>query len=99
MMFIPLKTLRSNCGKIDIAKTSKTISENAKETSYNFITNSLESKNANISESINTYFQHDYVFDTNFFSRELETFECLSFLSDGQKILNPTKLKMIPYFK
>ena len=60
---------------------------------------SLESKNANISESINTYLQHDYAVDTNFFSQELKTFECLSFLSDGKQILSPQKLKMIPYFK
>lgn len=89
---------KNKYGKIDIEKTSKTISENAKETSYNLFSNSLQSKNASISESINTYLQHDYVFDTNFFSQELHTFECLSFLSDGNKILRPQKLKMLPYF-
>lgn len=99
MIPLQLKMHKNNCGKIDIEKTSRTISENARETSYNFFTNSLESRNANISESINTYLQHDYIFDTNFFSQELDTFECLSFLSDGRKILTPTKLKMIPYFK
>lgn len=83
---------------MDIEKTSKTISENAKETSYNFFARSLESKNSNLSESINTYLQHDYIVDTNFFSRELNTFECLSFISDGTKILEPKKLKMFPYF-
>ena len=91
--------LKNNYGKIDVGKTSKTISESAKETSYNFIMRSLQSKNSNISESINTYTQHDYEFDTNFFSQNLNTFECLSFISDGKKILPPTKLKMLPYFK
>lgn len=90
---------RNNYGKIDKEKSSRTISENARETSYNFFTNSLESKNSNISESINTYFQYDYIYDTNFFTQSLNTFECLSFISDGTKILIPTKLKMIPYFK
>lgn len=90
--------LKNNYGKMDFEKTSKTISENAKETSYNIFTHSLESRNSNLSESINTYFQHDYIVDTNFFSRELNTFECLSFLSDGTKILDPQKIKMIPYF-
>lgn len=99
MTFLQLKMLKNKHGKIDIQKTSRTVSENAKETSYNYITKSLESKNANISESINTYLQHDYVFDTNFFTQQLNTFECLSFLSDGTKILPPTKLKMFPYFK
>lgn len=90
---------RSNYGKTDKEKSSRTISENAKETSYNFLTNSLESRDSNISESINTYLQYDYMYDTNFFTQDLHTFECLSFISDGNKILKPTKLKMIPYFK
>lgn len=99
MIHLLLKMLKNNCGKVDKQMTSRTISENAKETCFNFITNSLKSTNSNISESINTYFQHDYIYDTNFFTQELHTFECLSFLSDGTKILNPTKLKMLPYFK
>ncbi len=90
---------KSNCGKTDKEKSSRTISENAKETSYNFLTNSLESRDSNISESINTYLQYDYIYDTNFFTQNLHTFECLSFISDGNKILKPEKLKMLPYFK
>lgn len=99
MICSQLKMPKSNYGKIDVERTSRTISESAKETSYNIIMRSLQSKNSNISESINTYTQHDYEFDTNFFSQNLNTFECLSFISDGQKILPPTKLKMLPYFK
>lgn len=91
--------LKNSFGKADKEKSSRTISENAKETSYNFLTRSLESKNSNISESINTYLQYDFIYDTNFFTQQLDTFECLSFLSDGNKILKPTKLKMLPYFK
>lgn len=90
---------KSSYGKIDKEKSSRTISENAKETSYNFLTNSLESRDSNISESINTYLQYDYIYDTNFFTQELHTFECLSFISDGDKIFKPTKLRMNPYFK
>ena len=32
------------------------------------------------------------------FTLELETFNSLVFLSDGNKILKPTKIKMYPYF-
>lgn len=99
MIYLLLKTLKSNCGKIDKQRSSRTISENAKETSYNFITHSFKSKNSNLSESINTYLQYDYAVDTNFFSQNLHTFECLAFISDGNKILKPTKLKTNPYFK
>ena len=56
------------------------------------------SKNSNLSESINTYSEYNFVYDTQFFTQELETFSCLSFLSDGNKILPPRKLSMIPYF-
>lgn len=99
MIFLRLKMHKNNYGKVDFERTSKTISESAKETSYNLLTRSLQSKNSNISESINTYTQHDFEFDTNFFSQGLNTFECLSFISDGNKIIPPSKLKMTPYFK
>jgi len=85
-------------GKEDKIKTSKNISENAKETNFNYITRTFNSKNASISESLNVYTQNDYIYDTNFFTQNLETFTTLSFLSDGNKILKPRKLKMFPYF-
>ena len=86
-------------GKEEKKKISKTISENAKETNYNYILKKFLSKDSNISESINTYLQTDYIYDINFFTRNLETFSCLAFLSDGNKILNPQKIRLIPYFK
>ena len=85
-------------GKEDKIKTSKNISENAKETNYNYITKKFNSQNASISESINVYTQNDYIYDTNFFTQNLETFWALCFLSDGNKILKPRKIKMFPYF-
>lgn len=45
------------------------------------------------------YTQKDYLYDTNFFTCNLEVFNCLAFLSDGNKILKPCKLKMTPYFQ
>ena len=85
--------------KEDKKKISQTISENAKETNFSYITNSLNSLNSNISESYNSYYQTDYIYDTNFFTQSLETFSALTFLSDGSQIFKPTKLKMFPYFK
>ena len=85
-------------GKEDKVKTSKNISENAKETKFNYITRSFNSQNASLSESINVYTQNDYTYDTNFFTQNLETFTTLAFLSDGNKIIKPRKLKMFPYF-
>ena len=85
-------------GKEEKVKTSKSISENAKETKYNYITKTLNSRDSNVSESYNTYTQNDYVYDINEFTQNLETFTALTFLSDGSKILKPSKLKMYPYF-
>lgn len=94
-----IEEAQKQIGKEEKEKASRTISENAKETNYNYLLNSLISTNSNLSESINTYTQFDYIFDTNFFSQNLETFNCLAFISNGFKIIKPFKLKLIPYFK
>ena len=94
-----INDIQKQIGKEDKIKISKSISENAKETYYSYFSNSLNSKGSNLSESINESIQNDYIYDTNFFTQGLETFSCLSFLSDGYKILKPMKLNLIPYFK
>lgn len=94
-----IEEAQKQIGKEEKEKSSKTISENAKETNYNFLFNKFTSNGSNLSESINTYSQFDYIYDTNYFSQNLETFSCLSFLSNGYKITPPQKLNMLPYFK
>lgn len=94
-----IEEVQKQIGKEDKEKISKTISENAKETNYNYFFNKFLSKDSNISESLNSYTQNDFVFDTNFFTRNLETFSALTFLSNGDSILRPQKLNLIPYFK
>lgn len=94
-----IEDAQKQIGKEEKEKFSKTISENAKETNFNYLFHKFHSKNSNLSESFNSYFQTDYIFDTNFFTQNLETFSCLSFLSDGNKILSPKKINLIPYFK
>ena len=94
-----IEDAQKQIGKKEKEKFSKTISENAKETNFNYLLNNFHSKNSSLSESFNYYSQSEFIFDTNFFTQQLETFSCLSFLSDGNKILPPKKLKLIPYFK
>ncbi len=94
-----IEEVQKQLGKEEKHRTSKSISESAKETSFSYITNTLNSENSNISETYNTFTQMDYMFDTNFFSRNLETFTALSFLSDGNTIFPPQKINMFPYFK
>ena len=94
-----IEEAQKQLGKEDKEKTSKSISESAKETNFNYITNTLNSRNSNISETYSTYLHNDFIYDSNFFTRELQTFTALTFLSDGNKILIPQRLNMFPYFK
>ena len=93
-----IEEAQKQIGKEEQEKISKSISENAKETKYSYITNSFKSKDSNISESISTSFEKDYIYDTKFFTQELETFYALAFISTGNKIIRPQKLKLMPYF-
>lgn len=86
-------------GKEEKTKYSKSISENSKETTFNYFTKKFNSLDSNLSESINSYTQFDFVYDTKYFTQVLECFHSISFLSTGTKIIPPQELKMIPYFK
>lgn len=93
-----IEEAQKQIGKEDKEKYSRSISENAKETVYNYISNSLNSKDSSITESINSVIQHDFIYDTNFFTQNLETFNCIGFLSNGNSIIPPQKVHLIPYF-
>ena len=94
-----IEEAQKQLGKEEKTRISKSVSENAKETNFSYISNTLNSQNSNISESISTYIQNDYIYESNDFTQNLETFFALCFLSDGNKIYPPCKLQMIPYFK
>lgn len=93
-----IETAQKQIGREDKIKYLKNVSENAGETNYNYFTNSFESKKSNISESISTQINTDFIYDTNFFTQGLETFSCIAFLSDGFKILPPCKINLLPSF-
>lgn len=94
-----IEDAQKQIGKEDKEKISRTISENAQETNFNYFTNSLNSKNSNVSESISTNINFDFIYDTNFFTQKLETFSCLAFLSNGFKVMPPQEIKMKPFFE
>ena len=94
-----IEEAQKQLGKEEKEKISKSISESAKETKFSYITNSLNSENSNISETYSTYTQNDFIYESNYFTQNLETFTALTFLSDGNKIYPPKKLNMLPYFK
>lgn len=93
-----IEDAQKQIGRAEKEKFSKTISENSSETKFNYITNTLNSYHSNLSESINSYTQNDFIYDTNFFTQELQTFSCLAFLSTGYNIISPQKLHLTPYF-
>ena len=94
-----IEEAQKQLGKEEKQKVSKSISESARETTFSYITNTLNSENSNISETYSTYHQNDFIFETNFFTQNLETFTALTFLSDGNIIFPPKKLSLFPYFK
>lgn len=94
-----IESAQKQIGKEDKERHSTSVSESAAHTNYNYILESFNSTDSNLSESINTYVQNDFIFDLNSFSQDLETFTCICFLSDGSQILKPCKLKMFPHFK
>lgn len=94
-----IEEIMKQLGREEKSVVTKSISENGNKTKFNFFFNSFSSKDSNLSESYSTSFQKDYVFDSNFFSRDLETFSCLSFISNGYFILPVQKLFLKPYFK
>ncbi len=94
-----IEDAQKQIGKEEKIKYSKSISENSKQTTFNVITKKFNSLDSNLSESINSYSQFDFIYDTKTFTQSLECFNSITFLSTGIKIIPPQKLKMIPYFK
>ena len=93
-----IEDVQKQIGREEKEKISRNISENAKETGYNYIKKVFANKDSSISESVNLYTQSDYIFDSNYFTQKLETFKAVCFLSNGNKILKPAELEMYPYF-
>ncbi len=93
-----IEEAQKQLGKEDKIKYSRSISENAKETKYNYILQAFHSENSNLSESISTQIQHDFIYDTSAFSIDLKTFHAVCFLSTGQEIIKPCIVKLTPYY-
>lgn len=94
-----IEDAQKQLGKEDKTKYSQSVSESSKTLrNSSYLSRILSFEKPNFSESLNTYTQFDYIFDTNFFTQKLDTFNCLAFLSTGKYILPPQKLKLIPYF-
>lgn len=95
---LTIEDAQKQLGKEEKLKYSQSVSESSKNQKNSYLSNILSYDKPNFSESLNTYTQFDFVFDTNFFTQKLNTFNCLTFLSTGTQIIPPKSLKLIPYF-
>lgn len=93
-----IEKMQKLIGKEEKEKKSITIGESSKDANYSFLAKEFISDNSSLSESVNRYSNFDYRFDYKFFTQELNTFEALGFISDGNKIKYVNKINMIPYF-
>lgn len=93
-----IEDAQKQLGKEDKQKYSKSISESSKDPKISSLSSIFSYDKPNFSESLNQYTQSDFIFDTNFFTQNLDTFSCLAFLSTGKSILIPQKIDLIPYF-
>lgn len=93
-----IEDAQKQLGKEEKQKYSKSISESSKDPKIRSLSTLLSYEKPNFSESLNSYTQFDFVFDTNFFTQKLDTFSCLAFLSTGNSIIPPQKIDLIPYF-
>ena len=73
-------------GKVDVIKENKTVSEAATESKKLLLSDSLRNKKSSISKSLNYVVVKENEYDENFFSRELKTFEALSFFTTKEGI-------------
>lgn len=93
-----IEDAQKQLGKEEKQKYSQSVSESSKNLNSSYLSNILSFEKSSFSESVNSYTQFDFVFDTNFFTQKLDTFNCLCFLSTGTKIITPQKLNLVPYF-
>ena len=77
-----IEEAQKQLGREDKVKISQNISENSNDINYSLLIDSLKSDNHSFTESISTYIQTDYIYDTNYFTKNLKTFEAIAFLSN-----------------
>ena len=94
-----IEDAQKQLGKEEKLKYSQSVSESSKNQKKSYLSNILSYDKPNFSESLNTYTQFDFVFDTNFFTQNLNTFNCLAFLSTGSEITKAFTVTSFGIFK
>ena len=74
-------------GKINVIKENRSISESGQESKKNILGTGFKNKKSSISKSLNYVCMKENEYDENFFSRNLKTFEALTFISTKEGIV------------
>ena len=74
-------------GKVNVIKENETISESGQESKKYILKSGFKNKKSSISKALNYVTVKENEYDENFFSRELKTFEALTFLVTGNGII------------
>jgi len=93
-----VEEVQKHLGREDKEKVSKSISESSGDVKKSRILGSLVSDKASISESLNVNVVKEFIFDEQMFTQSLDVFKAICFLSDGDKIHEPTVVHLQPYF-
>lgn len=80
-------------GKINVIRENKSISETGQESKKYMFKEGFKNTKSSISKTLNYVENKENEYDENFFTRELKTFEALAFISDGESICKPKKIK------
>lgn len=81
-------------GKVNVRKETVQISEGAGESKKYLFRKGFKNKKSNISRSVSQVTNKENEYDENFFSRQLKTFEALSFIYDRLEGIIVKKIKL-----
>lgn len=88
-----LETIKQ-LGKEKKENKTETYAETAKESKYNIFTRKFSNYNAGITQTFSISENNEYIYDENFFSVGLKTFEALVLISNGEYMNKPEKIQM-----
>ena len=81
-------------GKVNVRKETVQISEGASESKKYLFRKGFKNKKSNVSRSVSQVTNKENEYDENFFSRQLKTFEALSFIYDKLEGIIVKKIKL-----
>lgn len=79
-------------GKMEVIRENSSIQESGTESKKYIFKEGFKNKKSSISKTLSYSKTKENIYDENFFTRELATFEALAFITDGMKVKEPKKI-------